>query len=315
MGFNAARDGMGGHPPIAVISSAEVHQSAIKACGILGLGREAISKVPSHGGAIDLDAFRRALSQVTGPAIVIANAAEVNTGAFDPIRSIAAASAAHPGGAWLHVDAAFGLYAALAPELRPLLDGIELADSVATDGHKWLNVPYDCGIVFVRDGGDLRNAFSATASYLSLSDAPAVWNAMDYVPEFSRRLRALSVWCALRSTGRDGMRKIVERAIANTRQFAAWIAQQPELELMAPAHLNIACFRVRGDASPEREDDLTARVVEEMQRGGIAYVTATRWNGRVAIRAAFDNWTTSAEDVNSLQRAVMLAVTRAATNQ
>ena len=160
LGFDAARDGLGGRPAIPVIASAEIHQSAIKALGILGLGRDVLRIVPAHDGIIDLDAFDRALRDCEGPAVVVANAGEVNTGAFDPIRAMAERGAAHAPGAWLHVDAAFGLYAALSPRHAALLDGIELADSVASDAHKWLNVPYDCGIAFVRRPGaiarDLR---------------------------------------------------------------------------------------------------------------------------------------------------------------
>ena len=150
-GFDAAREGLAAAAPIPVIASTEVHQSALKALSILGLGREAVQLVPAVDGAIDVDAFDRVMSVIESPAIVIANAGEVNTGAFDPIRAMADRCAAHAPGAWLHVDGAFGLYAALSPQHRRLLDGIELADSVASDAHKWLNVPYDCGFVFVRD--------------------------------------------------------------------------------------------------------------------------------------------------------------------
>ena len=248
LGFDAARDGLGGRPAIPVISSAEIHQSALKALGILGLGRDALRIVPAHDGVIDLDAFDRVLAGCDGPAIVVANAGEVNTGAFDPIRAMAERCAAHAPGVWLHVDAAFGLYAALSPRHAALLDGIELADSVASDAHKWLNVPYDCGIAFVRDRAPLREAFAATAAYLNTAAGAEAWNPFDHVPEMSRRFRALAAWCALHAVGRQGYEAIVERSLANAARFAAWVDAQPGLELMAPAHLNIVCFRARDAA-------------------------------------------------------------------
>lgn len=311
-GFDAARDGLGGNPAIPVIASSEIHQSALKALGILGLGRDALRIVPAHDGVIDLAAFDRALLACEGPAIVVANAGEVNTGAFDPIRAMADRSAAHAPGAWLHVDAAFGLYAALSPRHAPLLDGIDLADSVASDAHKWLNVPYDCGIVFVRDRAPLRESFAGTAAYLDAAAGSETWNAFDYVPEMSRRFRALAAWCALRAAGRQGYEAIVARSLANAAQFAAWVDADPGLELMAPAHLNIVCFRARHPSRNGRDADaLTAAVVEAIQRGGVAYVTGTRWRGAAAIRAAFDNWSTTAADVAALQHAVSDAVAAA----
>jgi glutamate/tyrosine decarboxylase-like PLP-dependent enzyme len=308
MGFDAAQEGLGGHPPIPVIASTEIHQSAIKALGILGLGRGSIHLVPAREGVLDLDAFDQALASTPGPAIVVGNAAEVNTGAFDDLRGMAARCQEHGPGAWLHVDGAFGLYAALSPRHRQLLDGIDLADSVASDAHKWLNVPYDCGFVLVRDARYLREAFAATAAYLSLTETPSLWNAYEHVPEFSRRFRALAVWCALRAGGRSGYEAIVARSIANAERFAAWVSKQENLELMAPARLNIICFRVTTSLDETVNDARTATAVEMIQRGGMAYVTATRWGGRAAIRAAFDNWATAETDVAALERAVTVAV-------
>ena len=310
LGFDAARDGLGGHPAIRVIASTEIHQSAVKALGILGLGRNAITLIPASDGVIDLAAFAHALTASDAPAIVVANAGEVNTGAFDPITAMAVLCAEHAPGAWLHVDGAFGLYAALSPQHRHLLAGIERADSVASDAHKWLNVPYDCGFVFVRDAAPWRESFSATAAYLQNSTAPAVWNALEHVPEMSRRFRALSVWCTLKSSGRAGLRELVTRSIANAERFAEWVARQPTLELMAPAHLNIVCFRARRETSEAANDALNTALVEEIQRGGIAYVTSTRWRGRVAIRGAFDNWATTDADMEALGQAVETALAR-----
>ncbi len=318
LGFDAARDGLGGNPPIPVISSQEIHQSARKALSILGLGRDALRVVPAREGVIDLDAFDRTLKECEGPAIVVANAGEVNTGAFDPLRAMVERSAAHTPGVWLHVDAAFGLYAALSPRHARLLDGIALADSVASDAHKWLNVPYDCGFAFVRDRAPLRETFGAAAAYLNTNTNMAAgaeeWNALEHVPEMSRRFRALAAWCSLRAMGRQGYEALVARSIANTETFAAWVADQPSLELLAPAHLNIVCFRVRDAAlDAAGNDTFTTAVVEAIQRGGAAYVTGAQWRGLAAIRAAFDNWSTTADDVIALQAAVSDAVTTCMT--
>jgi glutamate/tyrosine decarboxylase-like PLP-dependent enzyme len=305
LGFDAAQDGLGGRAPMAVIGSSETHQSAIKALGTLGLGRGSLITVPAREGIIDLDAFSLALDAISGPVIAIANAGEVNTGAFDPIRAMAERCAEHAAGAWLHVDAAFGLYAQLSVEHRHLLEGIELADSVASDAHKWLNVPYDCGFVFVRDAQPLRGAFAGTAAYLNSSGGTPLWNAFEHLPEFSRRFRGLSVWCALRSAGHAGYQEIVNRSIANARQFADWVDQHPELELLAPATLNIVCFRFLDPSHTGANiDDLNARALELLQRGGLAYGTATRWRGASAIRAAFDNWATGPEDIAALEQAI-----------
>ncbi|MBA3416325.1 MAG: aspartate aminotransferase family protein, partial [Chloroflexia bacterium] len=201
LGFDPAQDGLGGHPVIPVVSSTEIHASAVKALGTLGLGRGTIHRVPAIGGAIDLDALDRTLAGIPGPVIVVGNAGEVNTGAFDDLDALANRCAIHADGAWLHVDAAFGLFAAASPRFAHLTHGIERADSVAADAHKWLNVPYDGGFAFVRDGASLRAAFDATGSYLAAAPG-AGWNPLSHVPEMSRRFRALSYWCALRADGR-----------------------------------------------------------------------------------------------------------------
>lgn len=297
LGFDAARDGLGGNPKIAVVSSSEIHLSAIKALGTLGLGRDAVVTVPAMDGVIDLEQFDATLDDIAAPVIVVANAAEVNTGAFDPIRAMGERLARHAPGSWLHVDGAFGLYAALSPEHAALLDGIELADSVATDAHKWLNVPYDCGAVFYRDSRFVRQAFGGSAAYFKTEGDEPIWNALEHVPEMSRRFRGLAVWCALRAAGRAGYRAVIEQSIANAGQFASWVAANPELVLLAPAHLNIVCFRAADPA-------LTGKILEQVQRSGSAFISTTTWQGNAAIRAAFDNWSTTADDVTLLQSAV-----------
>ena len=302
LGFDAAEDGLGGRPAIPVISSTEIHASARKALGTLGLGRSSVRTVAAPGGRINLEAFERELATIDGPVIVIGNAAEVNTGQFDDLAGLAERCAAHPGGAWLHVDAAFGLFAAVTPRLRHLLAGIERADSVAADGHKWLNVPYDCGFGFVRDDRYLKAAFTASASYIAPGGN---WDPHTHVPEMSRRFRALAAWCALKADGREGYRQMVERCVDNAAAFASWVQATDGLELMNSAPLNIVCFRLRPDGLDDAAtDELNRQAVVRLQADGRVFVTGTVWDGKAAIRAAFDNWSTTEADVGVLEEAV-----------
>lgn len=304
LGFDAATDGLAGRPPIPILSSTEIHASAVKALSTLGFGRNGVRKLPAADGAVDLDALDAALRHTDGPVIVVANAGEVNTGAFDPLEAIAERCARHPAGTWLHVDGAFGLFAALAPTHAHLVRGIERANSVAADGHKWLNVPYDCGFAFVRDATALRAAFTTGAAYLA-SDADAGWDPLTHVPEMSRRFRGLAAWCALKAAGRQGYRALVERCLANAAAFAGWVEATPEMELLAPASLNIVCFRYApAGLDPAAADALNRAAVAGLQADGRAFVTGTVWGGHAAIRAAFDNWATSAADVTLLQEAI-----------
>jgi glutamate/tyrosine decarboxylase-like PLP-dependent enzyme len=308
LGFDPSRDGLSGNPRIPVLSTTEIHASARKVLGTLGLGSSTVTALPAPGGSVSLHDLRSALESLDGPVIVIANAGEVNSGAFDALDRIADLCAMHPGGAWMHVDGAFGLFAAASPRLRHLVNGIERADSVAADGHKWLNVPYDSGFAFVRDRAALRSAFAVDASYLTPAPG-APWDPLTHVPEMSRRFRALAAWCSLRAAGRDGYRDIVERCADNASQFAAWVSANPNLSLVAPAPLNIVCFRVTpAHIDESKHDDLNRRVVAAIQRDGRAFVTGTFWRGHAAIRAAFDNWMTSPEDVGVLESTVADAI-------
>jgi glutamate/tyrosine decarboxylase-like PLP-dependent enzyme len=239
---------------------------------------------------------------------VVANAGEVNTGQFDDLTAVADICDRHPGGAWLHVDGAFGLFAAASPRHRHLVAGIERADSVAADGHKWLNVPYDCGFAFVRDAATLRDAFTASGPYIVGTGG---WGADDFGPELSRRFRGLAAWCALKAYGRGGYRALVERCVENAVAFARWVEAAPDLELMNAARMrrtpfNIVCFRFR----PEHLDDVAAdafnrAAITAIQDDGRVFVTGTTWDGHTAIRAAFDNWATTLDDVAVLQATVL----------
>ena len=310
LGFDAARDGLGGQPPIPVVASTEIHASAVKALATLGLGRSSVQRVAARDGVIDLAALDAALARIDGPVIIIANAGEVNTGAFDPLTAMAERGAEHHSGAWLHVDGAFGLFAALAPSHAHLVAGIERADSLAADGHKWLNVPYDCGFAFVRDEAMVRAAFASRADYLTAGDG-GEWDPLSHVPEMSRRFRGLAAWCALKAAGRAGYRSIVERGIANAASFAAWIERTPGLELLAPARLNIVCFRYAPAGTTTAEaDQMNEQAVAALQADGRAFVTGTRWDDQAAIRAAFDHWGTGEDDVTKLEEAILEVGTR-----
>lgn len=303
LGFDAAGDGLAGHPPIVVVSSSEIHASAVKCLGTLGFGRKQVRRARAPGGPVDIAALAALLREIDGPAIIVGNAGEVNTGHFDDLAALADLRDAHPGGAWLHVDGAFGLFAAVSPRFAHLTRGIERADSVAADAHKWLNVPYDSGFAFVRDAAILREAFAAGGAYV-LGKA-GCWDPFTHVPEMSRRFRGLAAWCALKAFGRAGYRALVEGCVDNAAAFARWVEATPGVELMNPAPLNIVCFRVvRAGLGDAASDELNRAAVLAIQRDGRAFVTGTVWNGHAAIRAAFDNWQTTPKDVKLLQDAV-----------
>lgn len=304
LGFDAAVDGLAGNPPIHVVSSSAIHASAVKSLGTLGLGRSTVVQIPTTDGTMDISALRQHMQTIDGPVIIVANAGEVNTGQFDDLNAMADIRDAHPAGAWLHVDGAFGLFAAASPAYRDRIAGIERADSVASDAHKWLNVPYDAGFAFVRDEAALRAAFSTSSAYLTRSGG---FDADDYGPEFSRRFRSLAAWCSLKSLGRSGYRDLVERCIDNAQLLARWIDDQPDMELLNAERqraypFNIVAFRYVDPNLPDEEnDEINLRAVEAIQRDGRAFISGTRWNGHAGIRAAFVNWSTTPDDVRILQ--------------
>jgi glutamate/tyrosine decarboxylase-like PLP-dependent enzyme len=229
---------------------------------------------------------------------VIGNAGEVNAGDFDPIGALADLAEEHS--AWLHVDGAFGLFARVTPRAAALAEGVERAQSVIADGHKWLNVPYDCGFAFVRDPGLLGQVFSLSAAYLPDPADPRP-NFGNLGPEASRRARSLTVWATLRAYGRAGYRALVERHLDLAQRLARRVDEAPDLELLADVSLNIVCFRFRPSGVPDADlDDLNARLGEDVLADGRVYVGTTRYEGRIAFRPAIVNWRTRAEDVDLL---------------
>jgi glutamate/tyrosine decarboxylase-like PLP-dependent enzyme len=299
LGTDVEEAGLADLPSPLILSSGYVHPSAVQAIGMLGLGRGNIRRLAVDDvGRLDLEALERELDAAHDPAIVIANAGEVNAGDFDPIAAMADLTEAHD--AWLHVDGAFGLFARLAPATRALTEGVERADSVICDGHKWLNVPYDCGFAFVREAERLPRALNVGAPYLpSIDDPRPSFGFMS--PENSRRARALPVWATLRAYGRDGYREMVERHLALARRLSDRVDAAPELERLAPTGLNIVCFRAHPSGIGEEElNALNRRLGEELLADGRVFAGTTTYGGKVALRPAIVNWQTEGEDVDLL---------------
>ncbi len=303
-GVEVERDGLSALPAPVILSSGYVHPSAEQAMGMLGLGRGAIRRLARDElGRLDLGALERELSAVGGRAIVIANAGEVNAGDFDPIAEVAELAKGH--GAWLHVDGAFGLFARLAPATRALTDGVERADSVISDGHKWLNVPYDCGFAFVRDVDRLPAALNVGAPYLP-SGADPHPNFGFLSPENSRRARSLAVWATLRAYGRTGYREMVERHLSLAQVLADRVDASDRLERLAEVPLNIVCFRARPPGVPEAElNALNLRLGATLLADGRVFAGTTTYGGRVALRPAIVNWRTQRADVEMLVDVVL----------
>jgi glutamate/tyrosine decarboxylase-like PLP-dependent enzyme len=281
-GWDVEADGLFGAPEIRVVVGEEVHSSLLKALGMLGLGRKRVVRVPVDGqGRMRADA----LPHLDSMTIVCLQAGNVNTGAFDPAAAICLAARA--AGAWIHVDGAFGLWAAVSPEYRKLTKGFELADSWATDGHKWPNIGYDCGIALVRRPEGLKAAMSVRAAYLQTGDLrePADCN-----PELSRRARGVELWAGLRSLGREGMAAIVERTSSHARRFAAGL-KDAGFDVLNEVVINQVLVSF-GDA------EKTLAVVSRLQAEGTCWCGSTVWQGRTAMRISVSNWATTKEDVD-----------------
>ncbi len=293
VGWNVEADGLFGAPPITVITGAEAHPTLYKALGVVGLGRSRVVKVPVDGqGRLRADA----MPAISGPTIVCLQAGNVNTGAFDPIGEVG--KRAREAGAWVHVDGAFGLWARSAPDRAFLAEGIEHADSWATDGHKWLNVPYDSGVAFVRDADALRAAMAVTAEYLPTATQQR--NPSDFTPELSRRARGVEIWAALRILGREGVAELVSRNCRQARRFAEGLSAAG-FEILNEVVLNQVLVAF-GD--PAR----TAKVIEAIQADGTCWAGITVWQGRTAMRISVCSWATTDADVErSLEAIIRIA--------
>ena len=290
-GWDVEADGLFGAPPIDVVVGDEVHASMLKALGMSGLGRARVTRVPT-----DRQGRMRAdeLPRLTDRSLVCVQAGNVNTGSFDPVAEVCAR--ARDAGAWVHVDAAFGLWAAASPALRHLVAGVSDADSWATDAHKWLNVPYDSGVVFCRDAAALRAAMTSSAAYLVEGDRREPYQ---YTPDFSRRGRGVEVWAALRSLGKRGLADLIERCCRHARRFASELGGAG-YEILNDVVLNQVLVSF-GDA------DRTRRVIAALQADGTCWCGGTEWQGRTAMRISVSSWATTDEDVE-VSLAAMLRV-------
>ena len=298
-GWDVAREGLSGAPPIRVFAGEERHVTIDRSLRLLGLGTAALELVPADGqGRMRADALADALGSADGPAIVCAQAGNVNTGASDPLPEIAAAAASAD--AWLHVDGAFGLWAAASPRFRHLVRGAERADSWATDAHKWLNVPYDCGLVFTRHPQAHGDAMAVAASYLQRSDGRSP---SDWVLESSRRARGFAVWAALRSLGRSGVEELVERCCDHARTFAEILDADGDVEILNEVVLNQVLVRFRDD------DETTREVVRRVQEDGTCWLGGTVWQGKAAMRISVSSFRTTQEDVERSAGAILAAAT------
>jgi glutamate/tyrosine decarboxylase-like PLP-dependent enzyme len=288
-GWDVESQGLFGAPPLTVVVGEEVHVSLLKALSLLGLGRERVLRVPVDGqGRMRVDA----LPTLSGSTIICLQAGNVNTGAFDPAREICAI--AHKVDAWVHVDGAFGLWAAAAPQRAHLTSGLANADSWATDAHKWLNVPYDSGVVFCRNPEHLRAAMSASAAYLVQGEQR---EPCQYTPEMSRRARGVEVWAALRSLGRSGLADLIERTCRHADRFAAG--------------LTASGYRVLNEVVINQvlvsfgDDETTRRVIAGVQADGTCWCGGTVWQGQAAMRISVSSWATTEADVERSLAAIL----------
>jgi glutamate/tyrosine decarboxylase-like PLP-dependent enzyme len=289
-GWDVEAQGLFGAPPVTVVVGEEAHPTLFKSLGLLGFGRNRVVRVPVDSqGCIRVDR----LPTLDGPAIVCTQAGNVNTGAFDPVAEICVQMQGR--NAWVHVDGAFGLWARTTPALRSLASGLELADSWATDAHKWLNVPYDSGLAFVKRAGVLPAAMAITAAYLPTGSGHR--NPSDFTPELSRRARGVEVWAALRSLGKSGVAELIDRTCSHARLFAGRLKGAGQ-EVLNDVVLNQVLVAF---GSPER----TARVIERIQQEGTCWCGTTFWQGRRAMRISVSSWATTTADVERSVAAIL----------
>jgi glutamate/tyrosine decarboxylase-like PLP-dependent enzyme len=301
-GWDVEARGLFGAPPIDVVVSDESHYTVFAALRLLGLGAERVRRVPTDDqGRMRAEAIEVALRGGTGPCIVCAQAGNVNTGAFDPIDPIADAARAR--GAWLHVDGAFGLWACASAAHAPLVSAIGRADSIATDAHKWLNVPYDCGIVFTAHAASHRTAMTVQAAYI-IADAEER-DPRDFVPEESRRARAVPVYAALATLGREGLGDLVDRCCRLARRMADRLAADPRVHVLNDVVLNQVLVRFDG---PGGSDAFTREVIARVQADGTCWLSGTTWHGMAAMRVAVSNWSTTETDIDRSAGAILRAV-------
>ncbi|MBI1360990.1 MAG: aminotransferase class V-fold PLP-dependent enzyme [Alphaproteobacteria bacterium] len=300
-GWDPEADGVFGAPEVTVVIGEDAHSTVFQALKYLGFGDTRLSRVAvDDQGRIVASEFRRALRDARGPKIAIAQAGHIISGAFDPLAEIASAS--QEAGAWLHIDGAFGLWARAASDRAHLAEGIELADSWATDGHKWLQTPYDCGYAIVRDAAAHRRAMGMTASYLpTVNDR----NPSDLTPELSRRARGFATWAMIRALGRKGIAEMVSRHCAQAQRLADKLAAEPGVEIVHDVVLNMVAARFGTDLDEDTADRLTRAAIERIQAKGDCFVGGATWRGRQLIRASVINYGTTDADIDKSAAAIL----------
>jgi glutamate/tyrosine decarboxylase-like PLP-dependent enzyme len=305
LGWDVEAAGLFGAPRLRIIAGKGRHGTIDRALRFLGLGTASIVDVDMDAqGRMRSPALRRVLEQDNAPAIVCAQVGNVNTGAIDPVAEICDIS--HQHGAWVHVDGAFGLWAAASPRLRPLLAGVEHADSWATDAHKWLNVPYDSGLIFCANPDAHRAVMGGRAGYL-IHSSEGERDELDYNPEHSRRARGFAVYAAIRAMGRRGIAEMVERCCGMASRFADQLATADGVQVLNDVVLNQVLVRLH--APHGDHDGHTHRVLERIQNEGTCWMSGTTWNGHAAVRISVSNWSTNADDVDRSVAAMLRAHT------
>jgi glutamate/tyrosine decarboxylase-like PLP-dependent enzyme len=306
VGWDVEADGLFGAPPVRVLVGSRTHTTVFAALRMLGLGSRRVELVAADGqGRMRASELARLLSCGEGPVIIVAQVGEVNTGAIDAMPEIARLAREH--NAWCHVDGAFGLWAAASPTLRGLVDGVAEADSWATDAHKWLNVPYDCGVAIVRD----RTAHAAAMnSFVGAEYIPQQHDERyesEWVPEFSRRARGFAVYAALRELGRGGVAALVERCCGCARLMADELSRDPRATILNDVILNQVLVRFACDGA-----NVTDEIIDRVQREGTCWMSGTEWAGEPAMRISVCNWRTTEDDIRRSARAIRAQVSIAA---
>ncbi|MFT0171674.1 pyridoxal phosphate-dependent decarboxylase family protein [Paraburkholderia mimosarum] len=297
VGWDVEAEGMSGAPPITVFAGEEAHASVFAALRYLGFGERKVVRIPCDcAGRMRVEALRAALAQCRGPHIVIAQAGHIMTGAFDPVEAIARLASER--GGWLHVDGAFGLWARACPARAPLAAGVELADSWATDAHKWLQAPYECGCAFVRDADAHRRAMTMGAGYLPPGGSECIRDPLEYTPELSRRARGFALWALLRAFGRRGIAAMIERHCSMAQRLAHRLGAEPGIEVLNEVELNQVVVRFGRHEPAARGDALTQATLEHIRQAGICFAHGAHWRGRRVMRVSVIAWPTTEDDID-----------------
>ncbi|MFW5471883.1 pyridoxal phosphate-dependent decarboxylase family protein [Knoellia sp. CPCC 206450] len=305
VGWDVERDGLFGAPPITVLIGEEAHATAYAALQLLGLGRERVVTLPvDDQGRIVVTSALDAFAELRRPAVVVLQAGQLNTGAFDDFATLV--PAARAAGAWVHVDGAFGLWSRVSPRTRALTEGVDGADSWAVDGHKWLQTPYDCGYVIVRDDAVHQRAMTIAASYLPVSET-GERDPSHYVPELSRRARGFATWTMVRTLGREGIVALVDRHCALARLVADLLRGQPGIEVLNDVGLNQVLVRFGADADEDEGDRLTRETIARVRADGVCFVGGASWRGREAMRFSVIGFETDEDEVRRSAEAIITA--------